>query len=158
MTRSTWPCGTLVAGTSLRGRARGDPAAGAGMPSARRWRCTRSDRPSTSTPVALICVSRTTPTRLPWPRRSPGSPRSPARGFSVGGYGVAGAKTAKSAGNLVLVSDLLKVYPAAAVRLLILDRQWDQDWDYSQAGVDQAAARLERVQAAAGRLLRSGGI
>ncbi len=64
---------------------------------------------------------------------------------------VAGAKMAKSAGNLVLVSDLLKVYPAAAVRLLILDRQWDQPWDYNQASLDEAAARLERLQAAAGR-------
>jgi cysteinyl-tRNA synthetase len=64
---------------------------------------------------------------------------------------VAGAKMAKSAGNLVLVSDLLKVYPAAAVRLLILDRQWDQDWDYNQASLDETAARLERLQAAAGR-------
>ncbi len=71
--------------------------------------------------------------------------------FQVGVVGVAGAKMAKSAGNLVLVSDLLKVYPAAAVRLLILDRQWDQDWDYSQAALDEAAARLERLQAAAGR-------
>ena len=64
---------------------------------------------------------------------------------------VAGAKMAKSAGNLVLVSELLRDYPAAAVRLLILDRRWDQDWDYEQAGLDAAAARLERLQAAAGR-------
>ena len=32
-------------------------------------------------PGAAICVSPTTPTRLRSPRRSPGSPRSPARGF-----------------------------------------------------------------------------
>ena len=71
--------------------------------------------------------------------------------LQAGVVGAAGAKMAKSAGNLVLVSDLLKVYPAAAVRLLILDRQWDQDWDYNQASLDEAAARLERLQAAAGR-------
>ena len=64
---------------------------------------------------------------------------------------VAGAKMAKSTGNLVLVSDLLKEHPAAAVRLLILDRRWDQDWDFSVAGLDAAGARLERLQAAAGR-------
>ena len=58
---------------------------------------------------------------------------------------------AKSAGNLVLVSDLLKEHSAAAVRLLILDRRWDQDWDFSPAGLDAAAARLERLHAAAGR-------
>jgi cysteinyl-tRNA synthetase len=64
---------------------------------------------------------------------------------------VAGAKMAKSAGNLVLVRDLLRDYPAGAVRLLILDRRWDQDWDYNLASLDKAAARLERLQAAAGR-------
>jgi cysteinyl-tRNA synthetase len=58
---------------------------------------------------------------------------------------------AKSAGNLVLVSDLVRDYPAAAVRLLILDRRWDADWDFEFAGLDAAAARLERLHAAAGR-------
>ena len=58
---------------------------------------------------------------------------------------------AKSAGNLVLVRELLASYPPAAVRLLILDRRWDQDWDYDHAGLEAAAARLERLQTAAGR-------
>jgi cysteinyl-tRNA synthetase len=74
--------------------------------------------------------------------------------FNVGVVGVAGAKMAKSAGNLVLVGDLLAGYPAAAVRLLILDRRWHQDWDYDQAGLEAAAARLERIAAAAGRPAR----
>jgi L-cysteine:1D-myo-inositol 2-amino-2-deoxy-alpha-D-glucopyranoside ligase len=64
---------------------------------------------------------------------------------------VSGAKMAKSAGNLVLVGDLLASYPAAAIRLLILDRRWEQDWDYDRAGLEAAAARLERLHAAAGR-------
>jgi len=71
--------------------------------------------------------------------------------LQAGVVGVSGAKMAKSAGNLVLVSDLLTDYPAGAVRLLILDRRWDQDWDYDRAGLDEAAALLERLQAAAGR-------
>ena len=71
--------------------------------------------------------------------------------LQAGVVGVSGAKMAKSAGNLVLVSDLLTDYPAGAVRLLILDRRWDQDWDYDRAGLDDAAALLERLQAAAGR-------
>lgn len=37
-----------------------------------------------------------------------------------------GVKMAKSAGNLVLVSDLLAAYPAAAIRLMILDRSWSE--------------------------------
>lgn len=71
--------------------------------------------------------------------------------FNTGVVRVAGAKMAKSAGNLVLVGDLLKEHSAAAVRLLILDRRWDQDWDFSPVALDAAAARLERLQAAAGR-------
>jgi len=35
--------------------------------------------------------------------------------------------------------------------LLILDRRWDQDWGYDRNGLDEAAALLERLQAAAGR-------
>ncbi|MDQ2875968.1 MAG: cysteine--tRNA ligase, partial [Actinomycetota bacterium] len=78
------------------------------------------------------------------------SPFARAR-LNIGVVRVAGAKMAKSAGNLVLVGDLLGDYPAGAVRLLILDRRWDQDWDYDRARLDAAAAQLERLQAAAGR-------
>ncbi|HEX6524894.1 MAG TPA: cysteine--tRNA ligase, partial [Streptosporangiaceae bacterium] len=68
---------------------------------------------------------------------------------------VSGVKMAKSVGNLVLISDLLASYPAAAIRLLILDRRWEQDWDYDRAGLEAAAARLERLHAAAGRADRT---
>jgi cysteinyl-tRNA synthetase len=71
--------------------------------------------------------------------------------LNAGVVRVAGAKMAKSAGNLVLVSDLLKDYLPGAVRLLILNRRWDQDWDYDRASLAQAAALLERLRAAAGR-------
>jgi cysteinyl-tRNA synthetase len=74
--------------------------------------------------------------------------------LTAGTVRVAGAKMAKSAGNLVLVTDLLGDYPAAAIRLLILDRRWDRDWDYEPADLDAAAARLERLHAAAGRPAR----
>jgi cysteinyl-tRNA synthetase len=62
-----------------------------------------------------------------------------------------GVKMAKSAGNLVLVSDLLARYPAAAVRLMILDRPWAGDWDYRSELLDAAAGRLECLYSAAGR-------
>jgi cysteinyl-tRNA synthetase len=78
------------------------------------------------------------------------TPFSRAR-LNAGVVRVAGAKMAKSTGNLVLVGDLLKDYPAAAVRLLILDRHWDRDWDFSPAGLDAAGAKLDRLHAAAGR-------
>ncbi len=64
---------------------------------------------------------------------------------------VGGAKMAKSAGNLVLVSDLVGDHPAAAVRLMILDRPWGESWDYSPALLDQAGKRLEELYRAAGR-------
>src|SRR5579859_8016325 len=64
---------------------------------------------------------------------------------------VGGAKMAKSAGNLVLVRDLLDGHPAAAVRLMILDRPWGEDWDYSPALLDRAEARLEELYRAGGR-------
>jgi L-cysteine:1D-myo-inositol 2-amino-2-deoxy-alpha-D-glucopyranoside ligase len=62
-----------------------------------------------------------------------------------------GAKMAKSTGNLTLVSDLLRDHPPAAVRLLILDRPWDEAWEYQPAQLDTAAGALEDLYAAAGR-------
>jgi len=69
----------------------------------------------------------------------------------VGTVRVDGAKMAKAAGNLVLVSDLLERLPAAAVRLLVLDRPWGRAWDLEPGAPEAAAARLERLYAAAAR-------
>ena len=69
----------------------------------------------------------------------------------AGTVGVGGAKMAKSTGNLVLVRDLVEGHPAAAVRLMILDRPWGEDWDYSPALLDRAGKRLEELYRAAGR-------
>ena len=69
----------------------------------------------------------------------------------VGTVTTGGVKMAKSAGNLVLVSDLLAGYPAAAIRLMILDRSWADDWDYRPELLDAAAGRLESLYSAAGR-------
>jgi cysteinyl-tRNA synthetase len=64
---------------------------------------------------------------------------------------VEGTKMAKSAGNLVLVQDLIAGHPAAAVRLMILDRPWGEDWDYSPVLLGRAEKRLEALYQAAGR-------
>jgi cysteinyl-tRNA synthetase len=69
----------------------------------------------------------------------------------VGTVRVGGAKMAKSTGNLVLVSDVLQEHPAAALRLLLVDRVWSQDWDYEPAALDAATNRLDRLYAAAAR-------
>ena len=69
----------------------------------------------------------------------------------VGTVQVAGEKMAKSTGNLVLVADVLDRYPPAVLRLLLLDRPWDRPWDFAPAALDGAAARLDRLYAAAAR-------
>src|SRR4051794_27168476 len=50
----------------------------------------------------------------------------------VGTVGSDGEKMAKSVGNLVLVSDVLREHRPAALRLVLLDRPWDEDWDYHE--------------------------
>ncbi len=69
----------------------------------------------------------------------------------VGTVTVDGVKMAKSAGNLVLVRDLLASYPAPAVRLMILDRRWAGRWDYAPALLSAATERLEDLHSAGGR-------
>ena len=59
--------------------------------------------------------------------------------FTVGVVRVASRRRWPIRGNLVLVADLLAKYPAAAVRLLILDRPWGQDWEYDPAELEAAA-------------------
>jgi len=73
--------------------------------------------------------------------------------FHTGVVTIDGAKMAKSAGNLVLLGDLLKEHPAGAVRLMILDRPWAQGWEYRPDLLEPAAARLESLYQAAARQL-----
>src|SRR5258707_14047419 len=70
--------------------------------------------------------------------------------FEVGVVGLDGAKMAKSTGNLVLVGDVLADHPAAALRLCLLDRPWARAWDYAEAKLDAATARLGRLYRGAG--------
>ncbi len=62
-----------------------------------------------------------------------------------------GEKIAKSTGNLVFVHDLLERFPAEAVRLLILDRDWRDPWEYREDDLADAADRLQRLRALASR-------
>jgi cysteinyl-tRNA synthetase len=72
--------------------------------------------------------------------------------FGVGTVHLDGAKMAKSTGNLVLVSGLLEHHSAPAIRLLLLDRDWRQPWNYRPDDLMASANRLDRLYAAAGRL------
>ena len=73
------------------------------------------------------------------------------RTMHVGTVHLGGTKMAKSTGNLVLVRDLLADHEGAAVRLLLLHRSWAEPWEYDAAALADAADRLSRVRAAAGR-------
>ena len=61
-----------------------------------------------------------------------------------------GRKMAKSTGNLVLVSDLLRRHPAPGVRLGLLNRSWREPWDCTEKVFDGATSMLEQLYAAAG--------
>ncbi len=69
----------------------------------------------------------------------------------VGAVTIDGAKMAKSAGNLVLLDELLAGHPAALIRLMILDRPWGQNWDYHPGLLVAAQARLDGLYRAAAR-------
>ncbi len=69
----------------------------------------------------------------------------------VGTVRLDGEKMAKSTGNLVFVRDLLERTTGPVVRTLLLDRRYATPWDYTEAGLEQAAVRLDALHAAAGR-------
>lgn len=67
----------------------------------------------------------------------------------AGMVGLDGQKMSKSLGNLVLVSQLREqgVDPMA-IRLTILSHRYRDDWDWTDAGLAEAGARLEHWRAA----------
>jgi L-cysteine:1D-myo-inositol 2-amino-2-deoxy-alpha-D-glucopyranoside ligase len=62
----------------------------------------------------------------------------------VGLVELGGEKMSKSLGNLVFVSDLLKDWEPAALRLALLAHHYRLDWEWTGADMPGAAARLER--------------
>jgi cysteinyl-tRNA synthetase len=69
----------------------------------------------------------------------------------VGLVQLEGRKMAKSVGNLVFVKDLLAQTSPGAVRTLLLDRRYDEPWDYTTDGLKQAQERNDELYRAAGR-------
>src|SRR5947209_11472741 len=61
-----------------------------------------------------------------------------------------GEKMSKSLGNLVFVSDLLKEWDPAAIRLAVLAHHYRTPWDWSDDLLVVASERLERWRARAG--------
>ena len=62
------------------------------------------------------------------------------------------AKMAKSKGNAPPLEDLLKTYPAEAVRLYLLSRHYRSDLPFSRAALENAVTRLSRLYALTRRL------
>lgn len=69
----------------------------------------------------------------------------------IGAVRYSGEKMSKSLGNLVYVSDLLERWEPMAVRLLVIDRPWAQQWEFAESQLHDASAKLEAVWKAAGR-------
>jgi len=55
-----------------------------------------------------------------------------------------GEKMSKSLGNLVFISDLLKTFDARAIRLAIVEHHYRDSWEWDDALMPRAAARLDR--------------
>jgi len=62
-----------------------------------------------------------------------------------------GEKMSKSLRNLVLVRDLLARYDADSIRVLLLRHHYREPWEYTQDQLDDAAAWMARLRAAAER-------
>jgi L-cysteine:1D-myo-inositol 2-amino-2-deoxy-alpha-D-glucopyranoside ligase len=62
----------------------------------------------------------------------------------VGLVGLGGTKMSKSLGNLVFVGDLLKEWEPEVVRLALLAHHYRHDWEWRDADLETAAARLDR--------------
>ncbi len=56
-----------------------------------------------------------------------------------------GEKVAKSTGNLVFVMDLLRDHAPQALRMHILDRPWNETWDFDESGLTAAEDKLEQL-------------
>ena len=76
----------------------------------------------------------------------------------VGMVGLGGEKMSKSLGNLVFVGDLLKEWEPAAVRLALLANHYRRDWEWTGAGLEAAALRLERWRAGTGARAGAGAV
>jgi L-cysteine:1D-myo-inositol 2-amino-2-deoxy-alpha-D-glucopyranoside ligase len=61
--------------------------------------------------------------------------------------GLGGTKMSKSLGNLVFVSDLLKEWDPAVVRLALLAHHYRGDWEWQDDDLAPAAERLDRWRA-----------
>lgn len=60
-----------------------------------------------------------------------------------------GEKMSKSLGNLVMISDLLPIYPPDLIRLYISSHHYRQVWEYTEQELQAATATYQQLRAAA---------
>jgi len=60
-----------------------------------------------------------------------------------------GEKMSKSLGNMVFAKDLLKEYPADAIRLALYSRQFREPWEYTDEAIVVAGRQAAKLRAAA---------
>jgi cysteinyl-tRNA synthetase len=70
----------------------------------------------------------------------------------------AGEKMAKSAGNLVLVSDVLTSHAPGALRLLLVRRRFTDSWNFQLADLDAVQAELESLFSVSARPAKGSGL
>ena len=68
----------------------------------------------------------------------------------VGIVQLEGQKMAKSVGNLVFAKDLIAQSSPGAVRTMLLDRRYDEPWDYTPSLLEAAGTRNDELYRAAG--------
>ena len=113
-------------------------------------RCTSTARPSTCTAAAPISSSRTTSARSRRASRSPAS-RSSRHWLHSAMVNYEGEKMSKSLGNLVFVSDLLKIADPRAIRLALMRHHYRSGFEWYDTDLDEGVALLHRLLAAAER-------
>ena len=59
-----------------------------------------------------------------------------------------GEKMSKSLGNLVLVRDLLRIYPGDAIRHYLVSHHYRDEVDYTEAGMGGSAETVARLRRA----------
>lgn len=73
------------------------------------------------------------------------------REVHIGAVHKDGRKMAKSTGNMTLVRDLVSAHRPAAVRLMLLNRTWHENWEFDDRAVAEAERTLDALYEAAGR-------
>lgn len=64
----------------------------------------------------------------------------------VGMVGYQGEKMSKSLGNLVMVSDLLKIYTPNAIRYLLLSHHYREAWEYKDEDIKTAEKAIKSIE------------